>query len=83
MNILLVRSKNLISQTAGLETLAVTALLLAIGYGINAADPFYLHHQFPWLIVAPLLIALRYGFLFGMSSTFLFVVLLMVGKNSN
>jgi hypothetical protein len=83
MNIPLVRSKNLISQTAGLETLAVTAILLAIGYGIDAADPFYLHHQFPWLIVAPLLIALRYGFLFGMSSTFLLVGLLMVGKYSN
>jgi hypothetical protein len=82
-NITLARSKIVTSQTAWLETLALTAILIAIGYGINTADPFYLHHQFPWLILAPLLIGMRYGFLFGMSSTALFTILFIVGRYFN
>ncbi len=83
MNILLARSKILVSQTAWLETLALTAIVLAIGYSVNAEDPFYLHHQFPWLIIAPLLIGLRYGFLFGMTSTSLFIALFTSGRYFN
>lgn len=83
MNITLARSKVSTSQTAWLETVVLTVILVAIGYGINAADPFYLHHQFPWLILAPLLIALRYGFLFGMSSTVLLIFLFTSGKYFN
>ena len=70
----LASSKTLTSQTAWLETLTLTVMVVIIGYGINAADPFFLNHPFPWLMLAPLLIALRYGFLFGMSSTALFII---------
>jgi polysaccharide biosynthesis protein PelD len=83
MNLTLARSKILTSQTAWLESLALTAVVVAIGYGINPADPFYLNNSFPWLMLAPLLIALRYGFLFGMSSTFVFIILFTAGRYFN
>ncbi|MFI3185806.1 MAG: GAF domain-containing protein [Methylococcaceae bacterium] len=76
MNITLARSKFLTSRTtAWLETLALTVVLPVIGYGANTTDPFYLNGQFPWLVFAPLLISLRYGFLFGMSSASLLITM--------
>jgi hypothetical protein len=83
MSITIARSKILISQTAWLETLVMTVILVVIGYSVNTSDPFYLHYQFPWLILAPLLIGLRYGFLFGMSSTALFIILFAIGRYFN
>lgn len=83
MNITLARSKFLTSRTAWLETLALTVILPVIGYGVNAADPFYLNNRFPWLILAPLLISLRYGFLFGMSSASLLIASFTFGRYLN
>jgi hypothetical protein len=81
MNITIARSKILTAQTIWAETLALTVILTAMGFGIN--DPFFLNHSFPWLILAPLLIGLRYGFLFGMSSTALFILLFIFGSYFN
>lgn len=81
MNTMIAGSKVVTTQTAWLETLILTAILVAMGFGFN--DPFFLNHTFPWLILAPLLIGLRYGFVFGMTSTALFIVLFTIGRYFN
>lgn len=79
MNLSLLISKPSTLRTAWLESLALTVLLPASGYAVNAADPFYLNYRFPWLILAPLLISLRYGFLFGISSAGLLIASFLLG----
>lgn len=83
MNLPLVLKRFLPLRTVWLETLALTVILPVIGYGVNAADPFYLNNRFPWLILAPLLISLRYGFLFGMSSASLLITLFTFSRYLN
>ncbi len=51
-----------------LETLVITAIVLAFGYFFNRSDPFFVKADFPWVLFAPLLIALRYGIAPGMVS---------------
>ena len=51
-----------------LETLAITAGVLALGYFFHPGDPFFIRAEFPWIWFAPLLIALRYGIAPGMVS---------------
>ncbi|MHB8121002.1 MAG: PelD GGDEF domain-containing protein [Desulfuromonadaceae bacterium] len=51
-----------------LETLAITAIILAGGYFFNRSDPFFIKADFPWILFAPLLVALRYGIAPGMVS---------------
>ena len=53
---------------AELETLAIVIGLPALGIWIRPADPLYVHADFPWLIFAGLLPALRYGFAYGFFS---------------
>ena len=52
-----------------LETVLLTLLAAAIAYLANPADPFLLRAAFPWLLFAPVLVALRYGVLPGIVST--------------
>ena len=52
---------------AGLETLLLTLVLPCIGLHLSA-DPFFLNENFPWLILAPLLVGLRYGFAYSFAS---------------
>lgn len=44
-----------------LETVAITGVFLAAGYFFNGGDPFFVSNRFPWIVFAPVLIALRYG----------------------
>lgn len=53
---------------AELETLAMVIGLPALGFWIRPADPLCVHAGFPWLIIASLLPALRYGFAYGFFS---------------
>ena len=64
------------SPVAWLETLALTLLLPLIGYWSDPNDPFFLDTPFPWLILAPVLAALRYGFLYGFISAMLGILLI-------
>lgn len=70
-------------RTAWMETLALTFLFPLVGYLIDASDPFYLNTQFPWLILSPILISLRYGFLFGMIGIVLLIALFFLCWVSN
>ena len=50
------------------EVLIVTLLLPALGLWRHPHDPFFLQANFPWLLLAPLLLSLRYGFAQGLGS---------------
>jgi hypothetical protein len=59
------------------ETLLITLLIFAIGYVLNSDDPFTIEADYPWCILAPLLIGLRYGFIYGFTSGLLYVLLIV------
>jgi polysaccharide biosynthesis protein PelD len=83
MGLPLMFSRFLALWAASLEMLVLTMVLPAIGFGVRANDPFYLNCRFPWLIFAPLLISLRYGFLFGMGSAALLITSFTFGPYFN
>src|SRR3569832_2346036 len=51
-----------------LEVIVVTLLLPVLGLWRNPQDPFFLQSSFPWMVLAPLIISLRYGFAHGLGS---------------
>ena len=51
-----------------LEALLVPLLAAELAYLAQPGDPFLLEVQFPWLLLVPVLIALRYGALLGVFS---------------
>ena len=50
------------------ETFVLTLLAAALAYWADPANPFFVRADFPWLALAPVLIALRYGVLPGLAS---------------
>ncbi len=52
------------------ESVALTLAFPALGYALDAGDPFFLKHPFPWIVFAPLLVGLRHGFAPGCTSAF-------------
>ncbi len=61
---------------AWLETLLILLVFLLVGFWIDQDDPFFLRAEFPWLILAPLLPALRYGFHHGFVAALVLVALM-------
>jgi hypothetical protein len=57
---------NLLVLTQWLEVLLIPAIAIALGWLANPQDPLLTDAQFPWLWLAPVLIALRYGVLSGL-----------------
>lgn len=64
---------------AVLETVLITLALPIFGLWLRPDDPFFLHAEFPWLVLAPLLPALRYGFVYGFGSALGLVLLIALG----
>jgi len=64
-----------------LETLALTAIVLAASFITQQHDPFRLGMGFPWPILAPLLAGLRYGFVHGFVSALLILAALGISIN--
>ena len=62
--------------TAGAETLAILLAVPALGLWLRPADPLFLQADFPWLLFACLLPALRYGFAYGFFSAMALIGLL-------
>ncbi|RNC69596.1 MAG: hypothetical protein ED859_07250 [Desulfuromonadales bacterium] len=52
-----------------LETFVITAIVITVGVLLNSNDPLFVHAQFPWVWLGPLLVALRYGIAPGLVST--------------
>jgi polysaccharide biosynthesis protein PelD len=59
------------SPLALVEAVVLTLVLPLLGYAIDRSDPFFLHHGFPWIIAAPLLLGLRHGFAPALTSAVL------------
>ena len=67
---------------AWLETLLIVSIFLLAGFWIDQNDPFFLRAEFPWLILAPLLPALRYGFHHGFLAALVLVALMALAWQS-
>lgn len=50
------------------ETLLLPLLALLIGYVFSRSDPLWVHAEFPWSWFAPMIVALRYGPIAGLSA---------------
>ncbi|WP_349707477.1 PelD GGDEF domain-containing protein [Comamonas sp. w2-DMI] len=50
------------------ETLLLPLLALLIGYVFSRSDPLWVHDEFPWSWLAPMVVALRYGPIAGLSA---------------
>ena len=51
-----------------LEVIVLSAAIPSVGFLLNGQDPFFLRSGFPWPVIAPALIALRYGIGLGGAS---------------
>ncbi|WP_437880289.1 PelD GGDEF domain-containing protein [Pseudomonas sp. LRF_L74] len=60
-----------------IETIGLTALGLGLSYWLSPQDPLLIEGGFPWLVLAPLLMGMRYGFLRGLVSAVLLVAALL------
>lgn len=60
------------------ETLAITLLFAGFGAWIRPGDPLYVEGSFPWPVLAPLLVGLRYGFFMALVSALLLLAVLGV-----
>src|SRR2546423_5691620 len=65
-----------------LETVLLTLLAAAIAYKASPSDPLLLEARFPWLVLVPLLLALRYGALPGVASIAVFAALWWVEREA-
>ncbi len=61
------------------ETLFLCLLFPALGWWLDPRDPLFTAAPFPWLVLAPLLPALRYGFTHGFVSALLLIGLIALG----
>ncbi|KAF0866063.1 PelD GGDEF domain-containing protein [Pseudomonas sp. LD120] len=61
-----------------LETFLVTALVIGFGLWLTPQDPLQVRGEFPWSVLAPLLLGVRYGFVRGLISASLLVAAFFV-----
>lgn len=50
---------------AAIESLVLMLITVALGYWLSADDPLVVYGTFPWALLMPVLVALRYGSLAG------------------
>ncbi|MCQ4260755.1 PelD GGDEF domain-containing protein [Stutzerimonas stutzeri] len=60
-----------------LETWLITGLAIGIGYWLMPGDPLMVENSFPWPVLAPLLLGMRYGFMRGLVSAVLLILALI------
>lgn len=66
------------NKVAWFETCVVSLLVFALSWFINPDDVLLLEQDFLWLLIAPLFLALRHGFMFGFVSALFFIGLTVV-----
>lgn len=59
---------------AWLETFAITIALPLLGLWLAPSDALFIYADFPWLIMAPLLAGIRYGFVYGFTSALMLIL---------
>lgn len=59
--------------------MAIALLIPVCGYIIDPSDPLFIHYKFPWLAIAPLLVSLRYGFIYGLAVASVLVGVISIG----
>ncbi|MBI2779153.1 MAG: histidine kinase [Gammaproteobacteria bacterium] len=59
---------------AWLETFAITIALPLLGLWLWPEDALFVYADFPWLIMAPLLAGIRYGFVYGFTSALMLIL---------
>lgn len=65
-----------------LETFLVTALVIGVGLWLAPEDPLQVQGEFPWSVLAPLLLGVRYGFVRGLISASLLVAAFFALRHS-
>lgn len=58
------------------ETFLLTAVVLVLGRWLSPQDPLLIYGTFPWLLLAPVMLGVRYGFMRGLVSAMLLVLAL-------
>ncbi|MCJ8168927.1 PelD GGDEF domain-containing protein [Atopomonas sediminilitoris] len=66
-----------IGNAAWVETLALTVIVVALGYWSEPTDPLHAFTGFPWSLFAPVLLGLRYGFVQGLISALMLLAVLL------
>ncbi|QLC77477.1 GAF domain-containing protein [Pseudomonas sp. LPB0260] len=66
------------SRVSWLETLLLSALAIGLGFWLSPEDPLMVEAAFPWVIMAPLLLGMRYGFMNGLASAAMLVLALFL-----
>lgn len=61
------------------ESAVITAAVPLLGYWLSPQDPFFVDADFPWLMLAPLLVGLRYGINAGAFSVLTLVGIMAIG----
>jgi len=61
---------------AWFEMCLITAITLGLSAWNRPHDPFFIHSSFPWPLLGPLIVGLRYGFFFGFISDLLVLAML-------
>lgn len=67
-----------ISPYRWLETVVITAVFPVLGWLYRPEDPFFLSGDFPWITLAPLVVAMRYGFGHAFASALSLVLAILV-----
>lgn len=66
--------------TAWIETALITLGAVGLGFWTRPTDPFFLESGFPWLLLAPALLSLRYGVPAGVGSAGLIIASWFVAR---
>ena len=66
--------------SAWVETAALTGLGFLLGYWFLPENIFFAVSGFTWLMIGPLLVALRYGFFYTLVSIFLTIIILLIAE---
>jgi hypothetical protein len=66
--------------SALIETAMLTGLGFLLGYWFSSDNIFFAIPGFTWLVIGPLLVALRYGFFFTLISIFFTIIILWIAQ---
>jgi hypothetical protein len=67
--------------TPWLESIAITLVAVALAFWARPADPYFLNSGFPWLILAPAVIGLRYGVVPGIVSAAVLIAAWLLARS--